>query len=543
MRPVIAESQSQSNFGGTTEAMEIEGTRRRAVDAVLCTMLLAIGLSASPRASAQVLTSQYDNARTGANLHETLLTPSNVNARQFGKVFTFAVDGDISGKGKHNVVFLATEHDSVYAFNADGRSQEPLWKASFLQANGEIAPLTARDVRCPFIEPEVGITSTPVIDAASGTIYVLARTGEQGRYVQKLHALSVTDGAEKHGSPVTIQASVKGRGEGSKAGQLDFDPLLENPRAALLLANGNVYLSWASSCDVGGYHGWVMAYDARTLAQVAVFNDSPDDSQSGIWQGDTGPAADDSGNIFLATGNGGFDASSGGRDYGDSALMLDGHILAVRDYFTPYNQKHLDNADDDLGSGGPVLLPDQAGNHPHELVVGGKGGTIYLVDRDHMGRFHAGNDSQIVQSIPNEVGSLFAAPTWWNGHLYFLGDDGILKDFRVDHGMLSSTPVARSAAKLSRPGATPEVSANGTNDGIVWLIESGGRDWRRGGQAVLHAYDAGNVAHELYNTEGNARRDRPGGGLHFAIPTIANGRVYVGSKGQLDVYGILEMPK
>jgi hypothetical protein len=459
--------------------MEIEGTRRRAVDAVLCTMLLAIGLSASPRASAQVLTSQYDNARTGANLHETLLTPSNVNARQFGKVFTFAVDGDIyaqplfadgveiPGKGKHNVVFLATEHDSVYAFNADGRSREPLWKASFLQANGEIAPLTARDVRCPFIEPEVGITSTPVIDAASGTIYVLARTGEQGRYVQKLHALSVTDGAEKHGS------------------------------------------------------------------------------QSGIWQGDTGPAADDSGNIFLATGNGGFDASSGGRDYGDSALKLklDGHSLSVLDYFTPYNQKHLNNADDDLGSGGPVLLPDQAGNHPHELVVGGKGGTIYVVDRDHMGRFHAGNDSQIVQSIPDAVESLFAAPAWWNGHLYFLGDDGILKDFRVDHGMLSSTPVARSAAKLSRPGATPEVSANGTNDGIVWLIESGGRDWRRGGQAVLHAYDAGNVAHELYNTEENARRDRPGGGLHFAIPTIANGRVYVGSKGQLDVYGILEMPK
>jgi hypothetical protein len=513
-------------------------------------MLFTVTIAMSPPAGAQVTTSQYGNMRTGANTGETVLTPSNVNAKQFGKLHTFAVDGDVyaqplflpelefPSKGKHNAVFIATEHDSVYAFDADDNSSEPLWKTGFARGDAGIMPLTARDVRCPFIAPEVGITSTPVIDVMSGTIYILARTREQGRYLQKLHALSVVTGAEKPNSPVTIQTSVQGRGGGSKSGRLDFDPLLENPRAALLLANGTVYLSWASSCDVGPYHGWVISYDARTLAQVAVFNDSPDDTQGGIWQSDTGLVADDGGNVFLATGNGGFNADSGGRDYGDSALKLNGRTLAVLDYFTPFNQKHLDNADDDLGSGGTVLLPDQAGNHSHELVVAGKGGTIYVVDRDRMGRFQAGSDSQIVQSLPGAVGSFFAAPAWWNGHLYFLGDDGILKDFHVDRGMLSSAPVAKTLAKLGGPGATPEVSANGSRNGIVWVIESSGR--RQGIQpAVLHAYDAGNIGHELYNSEQTAKRDRPGVGLHFAIPTIANGHVYVGSKDQLDIYGLL----
>jgi len=513
-------------------------------------MLVTVMMAVAPPIGAQVTTSQYGNMRMGANTGETVLTPSNVNAKQFGKLHTFAVDGDIyaqplflpeiefSGRGKHNAVFIATEHDSVYAFDADGKSSEPLWKASFVRSDIGITPLTARDVRCPFIAPEVGITSTPVIDAASGTIFVLARTKERGQYLQKLHALSVSTGTEKPGSPVTITASVQGRGEGSKSGRLDFDPLLENPRAALLLARGNVYLSWASSCDVGPYHGWVMSYDARTLAQVAVFNDSPDDTQGGIWQSDTGLAADNGGDVFLATGNGGFNADSGGRNYGDSTVRLDGRTLSVRDYFAPFNQKHLDNADDDLGSGGPVLLPDQASNHPHELVVAGKGGTIYVVSRDRMGRFQAGSDSQIVQSLPGAVGSFFAAPAWWNGHLYFLGDDGILKDFHVDRGMLSSKPVVENGTRLSGPGATPEVSANASRDGIVWVIESSGR--RQGIQpAVLHAYDAGNIAHELYNSEQDAKRDRPGVGLHFAIPTIANGRVYVGSKGQLDIYSAL----
>ena len=235
-------------------------------------------------------TSQYDNARTGANTRETILTPANVNAAQFGKVFTLPVDGDvyaqplylpkleIPGKGTHAILFVATERDSVYAFDAAGQSSEPLWRVNFLDAAKGVESLTAREVRCPFITPLVGITSTPVIDADAGVIYVLARTKEHGRPVQRLHALDVRTGAEKFGGPVEISASVK-----NKTGSIAFDPLLENPRAALLLANARVYLSWASSCDVGSYHGWMIAYDAHTLRQAAVFNDSPDDERSGIW--------------------------------------------------------------------------------------------------------------------------------------------------------------------------------------------------------------------------------------------------------------------
>ena len=334
---------------------------------------LLVSAGELPRwAYAQVLTSQYDNARSGCTQRETALTPRNVNARQFGKLFSMPVDGsiyaqplyvprlEIPAKGVHNVIFVATEHDSVYAFDADGGSTEPLWKISFLDQQKGVTTIPARDVSCPFIEPEIGITSTPVIDLRSGTIYVLARTKEKNgtfssRYVQRLHALAVTTGAEKFGGPVEIKASVKGSGAGSSNGQIVFEPLRENPRAALLLANEKVYLTWASSCDVGPYHGWVMAYDAHTLAQVAAFNASPDADDSGIWAGDTGPAADPAGNIFVATGNGRFDAVSGGRDYGDSLLKLGlaGPQLLVRDYFTPFNQQELDAEDKDLGSGGP----------------------------------------------------------------------------------------------------------------------------------------------------------------------------------------------
>jgi len=301
-------------------------------------------------ASGQVTTSQYNNARTGAYLDETTLTPQNVNARQFGRAFTLPVDGDvyaqplylggldIPGKGRHNVLFVATEHDSVYAFDADALAP-PLWQVSFINPRAGVTTLTDREVRCPFISPEIGITPTPVIDPETGTLYVLARTKEGGRYYQRLHALDVTTGAERLGGPVAIQASVKDAGYfgGHFAGQVPFSQFRELPRAGLLLAQGKVYLSWGSSCDVGPYHGWVMAYDARTLAQTAVFNTSPDSSESGIWQGDAGLAADAEGNVYAVTGNGTFDAASGGRDYGDTVLKLAlaNGSFAVRDYFTP----------------------------------------------------------------------------------------------------------------------------------------------------------------------------------------------------------------
>lgn len=285
-------------------------------------------------------TSQYNNARNGANLDETVLSPQNVNARQFGKILSLPVDGDvyaqplylpqvnIPGKGVHNVLFVATEHDSVYAFDADAASPTPLWHASLLPADGVTGPVPGNDVLCPFISPQIGITSTPVIDTETGTLYVLSRTKTARsrsdiRYTQHLHAIAITTGVEKFDGPVQIRASVPGGGAGSSGGTVEFDPLRENPRGALLLSKGSVYLTWASSCDVGPYHGWIMAYDAKTLRQQAVLNTSPDSAESGIWMSDTGPVADEQGRVYVVTGNGEFNANSdGGRDYGDTVLQL-----------------------------------------------------------------------------------------------------------------------------------------------------------------------------------------------------------------------------
>ena len=500
----------------------------------------------------QVTTSQYGNARTGADLNETVLSPQNVNQNQFGKVFTFQVDGGvyaqplylpqlaIPGQGIHNVLFIATEHDSVYAFDADGNSTDPLWRSSLL-GPGETT-LSASDVSCGFISPEVGITGTPVIDPATGTLYVLARTknnsaGSGPFFAQRLHALDVTTGAEKLGGPVLIQATVAGAGAGSSSGQLGFDPLMENPRAGLLLANQNIYITWASSCDVGAYHGWVIAYNARTLAQVGVFNDSPNGNRGGIWLGDAAPAADAQGNVFLATGNGDFDAKSGGPDYGDSVIKLQTSAsgLSVADYFAPFNQQHLDDADLDLGSSGAVLLPDLPGTHPHVLVLSGKGGVLYVIDRDAMGKFHAKNDNHAVDAkqIGNEG---FGAPAYWNNHVYIALEGDNLKSFAVKaNGRLSRNPVSVSPSSFGNRGCTPTVSANGNAGGVVWVIENTGT----GSPAVLHAFDAANVANELYNSQQNSGRDSAGNGLRFTIPTVAQGRVYVGTAGEVDVYGLI----
>jgi hypothetical protein len=510
-------------------------------------LLVVFALAALARAQ-RVITSQYDNARTGANFNETNLTPRNVNVQRFGKVFTLHVDGDvyaqplflggvqIPGRGRHDVLFIATEHDSVYAFDAYGNPSTPLWQASFLKDGFTTVP--ARDANCPFISPEIGITSTPVIDPNTGTLYVLARTRDRSGflenvYAQRLHALAVTTGVEKFGGPVEIRASISGSGTGSSGGKLSFNPLRDNPRAALLLNRDTIYLTWASACDVGPYHGWVMAYGARSLKQQAVFNASPDADDGGIWEGDTGPAADKAGNIFLATGNGRFDAAKGGRDYGDSLLKLNGESLKLSDYFTPYNAANLDANDSDLGSGGPMLLPDQPGVDPHLAVVEGKGGVLYLVDRDHMGHWQPGNNSHAVQTIAVPQG-VFGSMAYWNHYVYVLSDGDVLRQFAVIDGKLSP----KAASSFPGVSATPTLSANGPNDGIVWLLRS--KVWNAPDQpAALYAYDAGNVAHELYNTEQNPGRDRPGLALRFNIPTVVNGHVYVGTKHQIDVYGLL----
>lgn len=513
-------------------------------------LVLIIGL---PAVAQKVITSQFDNARSGANRVETTLTPRNVNVRRFGKIFTLKVDGDvyaqplflagleIPGKGRHDVLFVATEHDSVYAFDAHGRPALPLWRVSFLRKGVTTVP--EDDVECPFIAPEVGITSTPVIDADSGTLYVLARTKVRaglpsGHYRQRLHALALTTGLEKFGGPINIKAAVSGKGTGSQSGKVEFDPLRENPRASLLLANGSVYLTWASSCDVGPYHGWVMAYDAHTLRQKAVFNSSPDGDDGGFWASDTGPAADRRGDLFLATGNGRFDAARGGRDYGDSLLKLDRQSLRLDDYFTPFNVDELDAHDEDLGSGGPVFLPVQPGPHPHLIVVAGKGGTLYLIDRDHMGHYQPHNDSHAVQTIPSSGGGVYGSMAYWNHNLYVLSDSSkdALRQFSLHNGSLSLK--AASGSSFRATCATPTVSANGLRDGVLWVLRS--KAWNDGDtNAELYAFDAVDTSRLLYDSEQNASRDRAGPALRFNIPTVASGHVYVGAKGEVDVYGLL----
>jgi hypothetical protein len=504
-------------------------------------------------ALAQVTTSQYDNMRTGATLHEKLLTPQNVNAQQFGKLGAFKVDGavyaeplfipsvEIPGKGTHDVIFVATEHDSVYAFDATRPGDPPLWQVSFLDKTRGTVPLSEDMVQCPFIRPEVGITSTPVIDIRTGTLYVLARTvirravGDN-EYFQHLHSLAITTGVEKFGGPKLITASVPGRGAGRSNRQVAFDPLHENPRAALTLANNAVYLAWASSCDVDPYHGWVMAYDPQTLAQKAVLNVDPDGSEAGIWLSDTGPAVDSEGNLYVPTGNGTFDATSGGRDYGDSVLKLDGSSLAVRDYFTPFNQADILAADADVGSSGPTLLPDQPGPHRHLLLQPTKDSTIYVIDRDNMGKFQ--RDRNDLVQIIHLPGPALGAMAYWNGRAFFATSGDFLRSYAVKNGQL--VPAESSTTKFVTSGATPSISADGNKNAIVWAISTKTWNGPDTTPAVLYAFDATKLGQPLYTSEQNSARDRAGMATRFVIPLVVNGRVYFSARSEVDVYGLLK---
>jgi hypothetical protein len=517
-----------------------------------CAPIFVIFILAALPVFGQIATSQYNNLRTGANLNEKILTPKNVNSRHFGRLGAFKVDGpvyaqplyvpdvDVPGKGRHNVLYVATEHDSVYAFDAERPGDPPLWQVSFLDPQRSIQPVSGYELQCPFIRPEVGITSTPVIDMHTGTLYVLARTRVYHRaspndYMQHLHALAITTGVEKFGGPKLIQASVPGVGAGGAGGQVTFDALHENPRASLLLVKGNVILSWASSCDVHPYHGWVMAYDAETLAQKAVLNVTPNGTEGGIWASDTGPAADASGNIFVPTGNGTFDAALGGRDYGDSVLKLDPSSLAVLDYFTPFDQEKLSNEDADLGSSGPTLLPDQPGPHPHLLLQPTKGGTIYVIDRDRMGKFQR-NRNAILQQIELGRGG-YGAMAYWNGHAYLAASNDYLRDYAVSGGTLK--PAVQSTTHFDNPGATPAVSANGTRNAIIWAIST--RTWNGDGRpAVLYAYDATNISHPIYSSVENPPRDHASLATRFVVPVVVNGRVYFGTRDEVEVYGLLK---
>jgi uncharacterized protein (TIGR03437 family) len=499
---------------------------------------------ASAYCQVNVLTYHNDLARTGQNLDETILTPSNVRPGVFGEVFRQPVDGqvyaqplymwglNIPGKGIHNVVLVVTEHDSVYAFDADsdnGANAAPLWRVSFINPAIGVTTVPAESLECSVIAPEIGITGTPVIDPATGTLYVVAMTLEHfgQTYVQRLHALNVTTGAEMPGSPVEIDASAPGRGDGNRF--VTFTPRWHKQRAGLLLLNGVVYTTWSSHCDSGPYRGWVIGYAADTLQRVAVYTSTPDWEGGSIWQSGAAPAADGDGNIYFVTGNGSFDADRGGVDLSQSVVKLSTQSgLAVADYFTPFNADVLSGQDLDLGSSGALLLPDLTGTpvHPHLLLTGSKEGRLYVVDRDNMGHFHPESDGQIVQSLPSAAGPMFGTPAYFNSTVYLAARYDAIKAFSLSGGILSEKPVSQSAGPFPDLGSVPSISANGLNNGILWSIDS---------SAHLHAYDAANLANELYN--GDA-----GSYVKFVTPTIANGKVYAGTQDSLVVFGVLKAP-
>jgi len=537
--------------------------------------------SALPRVAAAqvfsgVFTQHNDLARSGQNLGETVLTPANVNSTQFGKLFSYPVNNQIyaqplyvpgvliPGLGTHNVLFVATEGDTIYAFDADGLSPTVLWSDNFTNPSQGVTTINCvkSAITCN-VYPTTGITGTPVIDPTTNTMYVVVRTAETSgsttNYVQRLHALDITTGAENFGGPVVISGSVKGTGSGSVKGQVAFNTLHNNQRPGLALANGNIYIGWA-----GSGHGWVMAYNAQTLQQIAIFSTTPNGTLGGVWQSGNGFAVDSSGNLYLATGDGTFDANTGGSDYGDTVLKFS-PTLQVLDYFTPMDQScrfsPAPNNDLDLGSGGPMILPTQDGSFPNEVVESGKGGSpcdlfdstyavpIYLLNGAGLGGYDPIQD-QDIQTVPGTPHGYWSNPAFWQGptasYLYYSGQTtetgggDYLKQFTINNGAFSTTPVAQSS-NLFTVGSTPSISANGTGNGIVWAIERTDTLSAVPGNhiAVLYAYDATNVATTLYTSRQSQQRDATGCGNKFQTPTIANGKVYVATQNELDVFGLL----
>ncbi|HWX19001.1 MAG TPA: chitobiase/beta-hexosaminidase C-terminal domain-containing protein [Candidatus Binatia bacterium] len=539
------------------------------VFAFLTQVTLTTCLTLAASAQVNVLTYHNDFARTGQNTNETILTPANVNTNAFGKLFAYTVDGEvysqplyvsglaIPGQGTHNVVFVTTMHDSVYAFDADsnaGANGGLLWHVSL----GTSAVTPNNDFGNRYgayhdIRPEVGIVGTPVIDLGSGTLYVDAFTHEGSNYVHRVHALSITNGADKPSSPVVVSASIPGSGVGSTNGVLAFDSMNNGlQRPALTLAGGVLYIAYSGFADTDPYHGWLLGFNASTLQQLTnrIFNTTPNATindwgvhagEGGLWMGGNGPLVDAATNLFFEVANGPFNVDTNGTEYGDSFMKLStSNGLAVADYFTPHDQASLASGDTDLGSGGPVLLPDVVGSaaHPHLLLGAGKAGTIYLVDRDNMGHFNAADDSQIVQSVISAIGASFATPAYFNKTIYYQGNGDRLKAFAITNGALSTAPTHRSSTTIPFPGATPSVSANGTNNAIVWVLNNGAvTSGSPSGPAVLHAYDAYNLTNELYNSSQAGARDVAAWAVKTTVPTIANGKVYVGGASALSVYG------
>ena len=500
-----------------------------------------------------VVTYHDDNARTGQNLNETTLTPSNVNSSGFGLLFNIAVDGKVDAQplylpnlsisqGTHNVLFVATEHGSVYAFDAD--TGKPLWQISTL-ASGET---TSDDHGCGQITPEIGVTSTPVIDpkaGPNGTIYVVAMSKDgSGNYHQRLHALDVTTGAEEFGGPQEIHASYPGTGDNSSGGNVTFDPGQQVERPGLLLLNGVIYTAWGSHCDIRPYTGWIISYNQNTLAQVSVLNLTPNGNEGAIWMAGAGLAADPQENIYALDANGVFDSTLDANgfpsqgDFGNAFLKVStaNQKLSVADYFEMSNQQAENNADEDLGSGGALVLPDMtdgSGTVRHLAVGAGKDGNIYLADRDSMGKFNPAGD-RIYQEIQGVLaGGVWSMPAYFNNTIYYGSQGNNLQAYAISKALLGTTPSSQSSNQFPYPGATPSISANGTSNALLWAAENSGT-------AVLHAYDATDLSKELYNSnQASGGRDNFGSGNKFITPTIINGKVYVGTTNSVGAFGLL----
>ncbi len=502
-----------------------------------------------------VTTYHYDNARDGLNANETVLTPANVASSTFGLKGVYGVDGKVDAQPlvvsgltvnsvAQNVLYVATEHGSVYALRAATGAQ--LWKSSVLLA-GE-TPSDPHD--CDQISPEIGITSTPVIDRArgpNGAIFVVGMSKDsRGAYHQRLHALDLVTGAELSGSPTEITASAPGSGDNSMNGMVVFDPGQYAERVGLLLLNGTLYMGWTSHCDARPYTGWVMGYSETTLQQTTVLNLTPNGSEGSIWMSGYGLAADPSGNIYFLDANGTLDGSFTAAgfpsqgDYGNAMMKLStaNGTLAVSDFFEPYNTVAESAKDVDLGSGGAMVLPDLAdanGIVQHLVVGAGKDGNLYVANRDAMGKFNPQGNGSLYQEIASALPhGAWSGPAYFNGTVYYAGVSDTLKAWTVSGARLNSTPSSQSSATFGYPGSTPSVSASGTGNGIVWALES-----TQGAPAVLHAYDAANLAHELYNsTQAASGRDSFGTGNKFITPVVANGLVFVGTPSGVAVFGL-----
>jgi hypothetical protein len=503
-----------------------------------------------PPTTSDMLTYHNDVARTGQNLSETTLTTSNVTSATFGKLGYYPVDGlvdaeplyassvSVPGNGKHNILVVPTEHASVYGFDAD--SGAAIWQVSLLKT-GES---TSDDRGCNQVDPEIGVTSTPVIDRASGpngAVYVVAMTKNGSTYYQRLHALDLALGTELFGGPVDIHANYLGTGDNSDGANVIFDPAQYKERSALLLLNGVVYTGWASHCDIRPYTGWIIGYSESTLAQTSVLNVTPNGNEGAIWMAGAGLAADTSGNIYFLDANGDFDTNLNASgfpsngDYGNAFMKVSTSSgLAVADYFEMDNELFENGNDDDLGSGGMIVLPDltDGSGHTQHLAVGaGKDTNLYLVNRDSTGKFNASSNN-IYQELDGALpGGVWAMPAYFNNTIYYGSVGSPIQAFSISNATLSTSATAQTSNSFTYPGATPSISANGTSNGIVWAVENNS-------PAILHAYDATNLT-ELYNSNQAGAPDQFGADNKFITPMIVNGKVFVGTPNGVAVFGLL----